>query len=262
MARLTVGWPVIGGRTADGMDAIYSITPADYALAIGMGSMSLQNAGSVLISGGNISNVSFSSSNVSISGGNISNVSLDSVTSSDFEVIGDIQASGSLYAGISVTAGTIYAEDSISVGEPMTMSGGGNFIGVGDTAANEWIYAWSGQESRIGIYSGSDLRIMTESAPGLDDGVDIIAYDGALDRLDIAPDLKVLSNIGFFGTTPIAKITIPANPAYVTTETAGATYTTNEQNMMNHLKTDMLGLRVRLINVFNALKSYGLMDSL
>ncbi len=71
-------------------------------------------------------------------------------------------------------------------------------------------------------------------------------------------NLAIDGNVGFFGTTPTVKTSVTDPSAIVTTETAGTTYTTNEQNMLEHLKTDITNLHSKLAEIINALQSYGL----
>jgi hypothetical protein len=228
MARLTVGWPVIGGRTADGMDAIYSITPDQFAATIGFGSMALQEAG-----------------NVYISGGYISDVTVDSI-GSGFAVSG------------TVLAEAFQSDDSFDVGNVFSVAGG-KHIGINDSATSDWIYLLNSPGAeRIGIPNGNDFSIITESAPGLVDGNTILDYDGATNTTTVGTPLKVLSNVGFFGTTPIAQITVADQTAIVTTQTAGGAYGTNEQIMIGNLKTDVTNLHTKLAQVITALKDYGI----
>lgn len=73
-----------------------------------------------------------------------------------------------------------------------------------------------------------------------------IAWDGT--------DLK----LGLFGTSPVVKTSVTDPSAVVTTETADATYSTNEVNMLNNLKTDVTNLQSKLTTLINTLQSYGL----
>jgi hypothetical protein len=68
--------------------------------------------------------------------------------------------------------------------------------------------------------------------------------------------------LGFFGRSPVAKQTL-THISKTTTETAGASYTSNEQDMLNHIKADVNqlfvtvnGLMVRLGN--STADGYGL----
>ena len=64
--------------------------------------------------------------------------------------------------------------------------------------------------------------------------------------------------LGLFGTSPVVKTSVTDPSAIVTTETADATYSTNEVNMLNNLKTDVTNLQSKLTALIDALQSYGL----
>jgi hypothetical protein len=71
-------------------------------------------------------------------------------------------------------------------------------------------------------------------------------------------NLKVSGYFGVFGTTPVGKTTVADLAALVTTETAGASYTTTTQDMLNHIKTDLSSIRNKLNAFLGATRSYGL----
>ena len=64
--------------------------------------------------------------------------------------------------------------------------------------------------------------------------------------------------VGFNGTVPIAQPAVALPAAIVTTETSDGTYSSNEQSMLTHLKTDVTNLESKLTTVTQALKDYGL----
>jgi hypothetical protein len=66
------------------------------------------------------------------------------------------------------------------------------------------------------------------------------------------------STVGFFGNAGIAKQTQASPSAIVTTDTAGATYTSAEQTMLAHLKTDVTNLRSTLDTLITNLKNHNL----
>lgn len=74
-----------------------------------------------------------------------------------------------------------------------------------------------------------------------------------------APTVDIdCTNLGFYGVTPVVQQSTPDPAAIVTTETAGATYTSNEQDMLDNLKTDVTNLKAELKAATDALQAYGL----
>jgi len=66
------------------------------------------------------------------------------------------------------------------------------------------------------------------------------------------------SRLGFFSYSPASRTTVSQPSSIVTTQSAGSSYSSNEQNMLNNLKTDVINIRNALNNLRNALNSYGL----
>ncbi|MCK5606438.1 hypothetical protein KAR91_31340 [Candidatus Pacearchaeota archaeon] len=67
--------------------------------------------------------------------------------------------------------------------------------------------------------------------------------------------------LAYFAGTPIAQQSTPDPAAIVTTETAGASYTSNEQDMLDNLKTDVTNIKSELKTVTDALQAYSLTSS-
>jgi hypothetical protein len=66
------------------------------------------------------------------------------------------------------------------------------------------------------------------------------------------------NELGFFVKTPIAQQSLTILGSKTTTETADATYSSNEVNMLNHLKKDMQTLYTKVNGIMNKLIDYGL----
>ena len=66
------------------------------------------------------------------------------------------------------------------------------------------------------------------------------------------------TTLGFFNTAVTTKTAVADPSAVATTQTAGATYTANEQTMLANLKSDVTALQSKLTSLIDALQSYGL----
>jgi len=64
--------------------------------------------------------------------------------------------------------------------------------------------------------------------------------------------------VGFFGTSMTSKTSVSDPSAITATGTADTTYSSNEVTLINSLKTDVTNLRTTVLNLCNALQSYGL----
>jgi hypothetical protein len=126
-----------------------------------------------------------------------------------------------------------------------------------------------------GISAGIMLRSISTAGKlgiGLNSSGDVIEIDQNTIRLlpnasvklcDTASETELYlgtsaTKIGMFGTSPAKKTSVTDPSAVVTTETADATYSTNEVNMLNNLKTDVTNLQSKLTALIDALQSYGL----
>lgn len=65
-------------------------------------------------------------------------------------------------------------------------------------------------------------------------------------------------NVGFFGDAGTGKTSVSNLGSMATTETADATYSTTEQDMLNNLKTDVTSLRTKVDALIDALQGYNL----
>lgn len=59
--------------------------------------------------------------------------------------------------------------------------------------------------------------------------------------------------LGLYGKTPVTQPAVPTYAALTTTETADATYSSNEVDMLNHLKADVTALRAAIVALTNKL---------
>lgn len=66
------------------------------------------------------------------------------------------------------------------------------------------------------------------------------------------------STVGFFGNTGATKTSVADLGAKATTQTAGATYGSNEQTMLGNVKTDLQTLFTKVNALLDALQSYNL----
>jgi hypothetical protein len=321
MARLTVGWPVIGSRTADGSDAIQSVDPTVFASSISLGNMSYQNNNAVNVLGGNLSGVAITASSLDVS--NI-NATIGSTTrhpgafstilaegASPFVEIYNTGAtrswelnetiSGNLVfttypitgghsdaawflpngilhltnglecAGSMTVPGTLSATGDISTSSTMHASilyAGNSALttanSVGASATISSVHHWnyssvSATEAWIGIKEGDSFGIVEETIQGAKNGVWILRYDEPTETVHFNVSTQFSgTKIGFYGTTPVVKVTISYPSSIITTETANLTYSSNEQLMLDHLKADVTNLRTRLNECIVAMKGYGL----
>lgn len=76
--------------------------------------------------------------------------------------------------------------------------------------------------------------------------------------LNLYGSVNIKDRIGFFNTSPSTKQSANYPGTIATTQTAGSSYTSSEQNMLNNLKADIKNLRDTVNNLVGSLKTYGL----
>jgi hypothetical protein len=169
-------------------------------------------------------------------------------------VPGTISATGNISTDATMHASVMYAGNLAltpvnSVGASATIS-----------SVNHWNYSSvSSSGAWIGFKEGDSFGIVEETSQGAKNGVWILRYDEINEMLNFdAPTQFNGSKIGFYGTTAIVRITISYPAALTTLESANAVYGSNEQLMLNHLKTDVTNLRTTLNACVTAMKNYGL----
>ena len=239
MPRLTLDQPVIGARTADGSDAVKTVDPITFATLLGMGSMAFQNAWSVDISGGVMSGVYITG--CTISGGSIDStpIGADGPDTGTFTILTSL---GDVIGGTGVWAN-----------QPIT----GGIVGVGTNSTTNWSYLSStASVTTLAWTQGMQFREIYETGFGTGQTV-VREVDTTGTQVTYAP-ARFDGNIGFYGETPIVQVVVSDPSIVVTVETAGGTYTSNEQDMLTHLKTDVTNLRSKLNDTITALKSYGI----
>jgi hypothetical protein len=92
-------------------------------------------------------------------------------------------------------------------------------------------------------------------------GVDTIGNYKALNvasNLTIGGQFKVSGNVGFFGAAPLSRYNLSYPSDLYTVETADATYSWNEQTMLNNLKTDIGKIKSSVYEIIRCLKNYNL----
>ncbi len=70
--------------------------------------------------------------------------------------------------------------------------------------------------------------------------------------------LKVTGALGFFGGAPHSRVLVGTLSSLQTFETADSTYSSNEVNMLNHIKTDLENMYEKLNDLIDALSDYKL----
>lgn len=214
---------------------------------LGLGSMAIQSATSVSITGGSITGLT----TLTLDGGSSSanGVRFDYSTSSagknsnvlhfkrGTQSTGGIDIYSSCFSATVVSL-KITINDGTGDADVLTATQGTSTLI--NAPRNDGSYIWLGNAAnQILINSG----------------------DGAAGVIAITNALSIYLNstqIGFFGTATAAKTAVSDPSAIVTTETAGLTYTANEQTMLGHLKTDVTNLRSKLLGLCDALQSYNL----
>jgi hypothetical protein len=121
------------------------------------------------------------------------------------------------------------------------------------------------------VSSYSVGRVLFETASAVSDSVNLI-WDNVNNRLGVrkASPTEVLDVVGAINSDSAIKVSgtkvvgpqqtnIPDVNALTTVETAGAAYTANEQDMLEHLKTDVTELRSKVNDILSMLRAHGLM---
>ena len=105
-----------------------------------------------------------------------------------------------------------------------------------------------------GTWGFSDINIYKDGAV-----VGRIKFNANNELELYAGDIRInCSKLGIFNGNPVAKTDVTNPEALVTIETADATYDTTEQDMLNHLKTDVTNIRARMQELITALRALGI----
>jgi len=163
--------------------------------------------------------------------------------------------------GGAAIAGTLSATDDATLGGALTIgstvkAGGSLFILTGESLG---VYSGTSYYDNITLTSTA-ITLLKATTVSLTLGVTGVTTLSTMSTSGLATlaSLKVSGNVGFFGTTPVAKDAV-ADPAAITaTGTADATYSANEVTLINALKADVTSLRTTLLELCNALQAYGL----
>lgn len=133
------------------------------------------------------------------------------------------------------------------------------------SSTGDWELGKAGAtHSLVGVTGFSDGAVGTPSitfTADLDTGFfrvgtnNFAAVTNGAKMIDIGP-----ATLGFFGTTAVSRPVVADPSAVTTTETSGADYTSNEQDMLTHLKTDVTNLRATVLALTDALQALGLVS--
>ncbi|PYG88504.1 hypothetical protein LY28_01353 [Ruminiclostridium sufflavum DSM 19573] len=81
---------------------------------------------------------------------------------------------------------------------------------------------------------------------------------GNFTTLSVTGTTSLSGNLGFFGSTARTQTSISDMSSLQTTESPDSTYSSNEVNMLNHMKQDMTNTYNKLKDILNALQDLGL----
>ena len=331
MSRLTSGYPVVAGKTADGSDAVFTVDPTTFALYIGLGTMSLQNYDTVNIVGGNINNadvgmvvpkdgqfsgirivkassapelllarevdadtqwkVDISSAGMlgishrsPITGGSyVESMYINPTTGdvhavegnvighNDFELYGSMTLGGDIIAtsgNVDIPNGRVTLLGSLSAGgSSLSDPAGEAAVGIRHGVADNWAYLSADPTAgtTLAYKGGTVFSLIYETGVGTGRTtafhIDVSGKIISDANLEVGAEFEHTGTaIGFFGITPVTQEVVSYPPAVTTTETAGGSYTTNEQSMLDNLKDDVTNLRASLNEAITALKNYGIFN--
>jgi len=183
---------------------------------------------------------------------------------------GAVTASNLNMTGGSITAGQITVTSDVTVGNTIYVGSAGAynknivfFNSGGDIAAINL-----SSSGTLGVLNTADIIIAS------DDDIDIIAGSSSVLGLQgLFISLQSTSFNAFctsikldcdywsvFGVEPYERQTVTLLGSKTTVETAGASYTSNEQDMLNHLKADVQSLYDKVNGIMTRLSYHGIFN--
>lgn len=175
--------------------------------------------------------------------------------------------------GNGVFSGSIDVDDDVYIGDDLIFGNGklairsyasGYYLERGGVASlkfwSDALYVYGS----IAISSGRTLGVISgeNTLSGR-----IYMYSDRLELLSPSSNMPVNiygylahkgSRLGFYNTSPISQPNIAWTKPVVVTQTAGSTYTSNEQSMLNNLKKDVQNLQRTLSELWGAVVNLGL----
>lgn len=143
----------------------------------------------------------------------------------------------------------------------ISLSSYSGYINFTDSAGADRAWIYLNDLNTMQIRNGGDINILATNNIMLQSmsAGNISIYPAAGYECQIYGALRHGgSQLGFFNTLPVSQQTAALLGAKVTTEIAGSAYTSNEQLMLNNLKTDMQLVYAKIDGLITRFKSYGL----
>lgn len=238
---------------------------------LGLGTMAIQNAAGVAITGGNVHDTSIAFRiDLTNGAGSYINMGASTLTTSS----------------VAITGGSVEAT---LIGPLTVRDGASHNLTLATTATNSWEmkcltgalavtfptlvlgYVNAGYSTTLQGAAGhltidTNIVLNADQGGGASTTIQTGVLTGVVSIGKGTNNVKLVDSstgsLGFFGATPALQITQASPTAIQTVEVAGGTYTSNEQDMLNHLFSDVTNLRSTLNTLITNLKSgasaYGL----
>jgi hypothetical protein len=203
---------------------------------------------------------------------------LTTILGKDYVITGKILAN--YISGGTLTGVTINITDDARVGDVLTVGSGSSYIKLKNVGGNAYLNCNGSDLVRLwddGLYVYGDICVTPGMGFGISNSlgydsytrlitfvsqnqIDFFGYNSGA-AVNIYGNIRLATSGGklaFFGSTPQYKQAVADIGSLSTSQSAGSSYTSNEQTMINNLKSDVTTLKNKLNALLDALQSYNL----